>query len=229
MFGPALACALITSSALLTQHAHTKTRGRLRPLTLRSFLRATRLSSAAPALATYHLLRLRNSSTAMRLSSLNPLNLTLVLVTLITLATLAQPASASSLYHETCTGACNGAYAHCCAHVTGVIGRWLASTPLNRWKTRADTQARPRPERPRASSPPAPSRRLRACRRAPTSSHNDCLTARTATCTRRSCVTCTPHSRHLCPSPTVPALLCSALLMLARSCLRCSLRPHPLA
>lgn len=58
----------------------------------------------------------------MRLSSLNPLNLTLVLVTLITLATLAQPASASSLYHETCTGACNGAYAHCCAHVTGVIG-----------------------------------------------------------------------------------------------------------
>lgn len=44
------------------------------------------------------------------------------------LGALVQPAAASSLYHETCTGACNGAYAHCCAHVTGVIGEY-SKTP----------------------------------------------------------------------------------------------------
>lgn len=43
-------------------------------------------------------------------------------VALVLVLVLAQPTAASSLYHETCAAACNGAYAHCCAHVTGVIG-----------------------------------------------------------------------------------------------------------
>ncbi|EJT47895.1 hypothetical protein A1Q1_03201 [Trichosporon asahii var. asahii CBS 2479] len=62
--------------------------------------------------------------TSLRQSALSALPTLTGLTGLATLAllALAHPASASSLYHETCTGACNGAYAHCCAHVTGVIG-----------------------------------------------------------------------------------------------------------
>lgn len=89
---------------------------------------------------------------------LRPAHAALAGLVLLALA-LAQPAAASSLYHDTCVSACNGAYAHCCAHVTGVIGE--SPPPLH-----------PRPSASRASakrtSPPAALRHPRAdARRVP--------------------------------------------------------------
>lgn len=124
LFGPAIAGRSLCSPHHLICSPHPsgvyKDPRSPSPLSLRSYCAppSSHLQLQLLAPATLALRFILLSSTAMRLS-LNPVNLTLVLVTL---ATLAQPASASSLYHETCTGACNGAYAHCCAHVTSVIG-----------------------------------------------------------------------------------------------------------